>query len=168
MKKKFNTMKFQTITYPDVGNGVGCRVVLWIQGCTHHCHNCQNPQTWDFHKGRDFTKEYKEKLFNILSLPYIKGLTLSGGDPLDSFEDTLSLVKEIKEMFPDKDIWLYTGYTFEEILKSNKSDILPFIDYIVDGTYKEELKDTTLAFRGSSNQIIWENKDGEFVKSSLN
>lgn len=161
-------MKFQTITYPDVGNGVGCRVVLWIQGCTHHCHNCQNPQTWDFHKGRDFTKEYKEKLFNILSLPYIKGLTLSGGDPLDSFEDTLSLVKEIKEMFPDKDIWLYTGYTFEEILKSNKSDILPFIDYIVDGTYKEELKDTTLAFRGSSNQIIWENKDGEFVKSSLN
>ena len=71
-------------------------------------------------------------------------------------------------MFPDKDIWLYTGYTFEEILKSNKSDILPFIDYIVDGTYKEELKDTTLAFRGSSNQIIWENKDGEFVKSSLN
>lgn len=161
-------MKFQTITYPDVGNGVGCRVVLWIQGCTHHCRNCQNPQTWDFHKGRDFTKEYKEKLFNILSLPYIKGLTLSGGDPLDSFEDTLSLVKEIKEMFPDKDIWLYTGYTFEEILKSNKSDILPFIDYIVDGTYKEELKDTTLAFRGSSNQIIWENKDGEFVKSSLN
>lgn len=161
-------MKFQTITYPDVGNGVGCRVVLWIQGCTHHCCNCQNPQTWDFHKGRDFTKEYKEKLFNILSLPYIKGLTLSGGDPLDSFEDTLSLVKEIKEMFPDKDIWLYTGYTFEEILKSNKSDILPFIDYIVDGTYKEELKDTTLAFRGSSNQIIWENKDGEFVKSSLN
>ena len=157
-------MKFQTITYPDVG----CRVVLWIQGCTHHCRNCQNPQTWDFHKGRDFTKEYKEKLFNILSLPYIKGLTLSGGDPLDSFEDTLSLVKEIKEMFPDKDIWLYTGYTFEEILKSNKSDILPFIDYIVDGTYKEELKDTTLAFRGSSNQIIWENKDGEFVKSSLN
>lgn len=161
-------MKFQTITYPDVGNGVGCRVVLWIQGCTHHCRNCQNPQTWDFHKGRNFTKEYKEKLFNILSLPYIKGLTLSGGDPLDSFEDTLSLVKEIKEMFPDKDIWLYTGYTFEEILKSNKSDILPFIDYIVDGTYKEELKDTTLAFRGSSNQIIWENKDGEFVKSSLN
>ena len=161
-------MKFQTITYPDVGNGVGCRVVLWIQGCTHHCRNCQNPQTWDFHKGRDFTKEYKEKLFNILSLPYIKGLTLSGGDPLDSFEDTLSLVKEIKEMFPDKDIWLYTGYTFEEILESNKSDILPFVDYIVDGTYKEELKDTTLAFRGSSNQIIWENKDGEFVKSSLN
>lgn len=161
-------MRFQYITYPDIGNGKGCRAVLWIQGCSHHCQGCHNPETWDFCKGREFTDEYMEELINIINLPYIKGLTLSGGDPLDSFEDVYKLLVEVKEKCKGKDVWLYTGYTLDEIQSSEKSKILPLIDVLVDGLYKEKLRDVTLAFRGSSNQTIWENKNGELVKSSLN
>lgn len=161
-------MRFQSITYPEISNGIGCRVVLWVQGCTHHCKFCHNKQTWDFCQGKVFTEEYKIKLKNILKLPYIKGLTISGGEPLDSFKDVYNLVYEIKQDFKDKDIWLFTGYKLTEIIKSEKSIILPYIDYIVDDVFDYKLKDTTLAFRGSSNQTIWENKNGKFIKSSLN
>ena len=161
-------MKFQTITYPDISNGKGCRVVLWIQGCSHHCQGCHNPETWDFCKGREFTDEYKKKLIEIINLPYIKGLTLSGGDPLDSFDDVYKLLIEVKEKCKDKDVWLYTGYTLEEIRSSDKSKVLPLINVLVDGLFQEDKRNVTLAFRGSSNQIIWEKKNGKFVKSSLN
>lgn len=161
-------MKFQTITFPDVSNGKGCRAVLWIQGCSHHCQGCHNPETWDFCKGREFTEEYKDKLISIINLPYIQGVTLSGGDPLDSFDDVYKLLLEVKERCKDKDIWLYTGYTLEEIQNSEKRKILPMINVLVDGLYEEKKRDITLAFRGSSNQTIWENHNGEFVKSSLN
>lgn len=161
-------MRFRNITYPDISNGKGCRVVLWVQGCSHHCKNCQNPETWDFCQGREFTEEYKNKLIELINLPYIKGLTLSGGDPLDSCEDVYNLLLEVKNKCRGKDIWLYTGYTIDEIKSSDKSKVLPFIDVLVDGLYKEELRNISLPFRGSSNQTIWENKNGEFVKSSLN
>lgn len=161
-------MRFQSITYPDISNGKGCRVVLWIQGCSHHCQGCHNPETWDFCKGREFTEEYKDKLISIINLPYIQGVTLSGGDPLDSFDDVYKLLLEVKERCNDKDIWLYTGYTLEEIQNSEKRKILPMINVLVDGLYEEKKRDITLAFRGSSNQTIWKNKNGEFVKSSLN
>lgn len=147
-------MRFHNITYPDVNNGEGCRVTLWVAGCTHHCKGCHNPQTWSFKSGREFTEDIKNKLYNVLRLPYIKGITLSGGDPLDSFDDIFELVKDIKNSFNDKDIWLFSGYTLEDIQNSEKSVILGYIDVLVDGEFKEELKDLSLKFRGSSNQRI--------------
>lgn len=147
-------MRFHNITYPDVNNGEGCRVTLWVAGCTHHCKGCHNPQTWSFKSGREFTEDIKNKLYNVLKLPYIKGITLSGGDPLDSFDDIFELVKDIKNNFNDKDIWLFSGYTLEDIQNSEKNIILEYIDVLVDGEFKEELKDLSLKFRGSSNQRI--------------
>lgn len=162
-------MNISGISYPDVNNGLGCRITLWVAGCSHHCKGCQNKETWDKKSGRVFSKEDKDKLFEILSKPYIKGLTLSGGDPLDSFNEVLQLVKEIRETFgPTKDIWLYTGYTLEQINNSEKKEILPYINYLVDGLFELDKRDITLKFRGSTNQIIWENKDGKFEKSELN
>lgn len=161
-------MRYRDITCPDVCNGTGCRVILWLQGCTHHCKGCQNPETWCFNGGKEFDTKAKDKLIELLKLPYIKGLTLSGGDPLDSYQDVYKLLVELKERFKDKDIWLYTGYTLDEIENSDKHIVLDYIDYLIDGTYQEKLRDITLAFRGSSNQTIWEKKNGKFVKSSLN
>lgn len=161
-------MNISGISYPDVNNGLGCRVTLWVAGCSHHCKGCQNKETWDKKSGRIFSKEDKEKLFEILSKPYIKGLTLSGGDPLDSFNEVLQLVKEIRETFGStKDIWLYTGYTLYQINNSEKKEILPYINYLVDGLFELDKRDITLKFRGSTNQIIWENNDGKFEKSEL-
>ncbi len=162
-------MKYFNITYPDVNNGIGCRCSLWISGCTHHCKGCHNKETWNFSSGKEFTSETKDKLFNILKLPYIKGLTLTGGDPLDSFDDVLTLVIDIKSSFKDKDIWLYTGYSLEDIKNSNKSDILSYVDFIVDGEYKESLRDISIAFRGSTNQTIWEkDENNRWFESILN
>lgn len=160
-------MRYENITYPDVNNGNGCRVTLWISGCTHHCKGCQNRQTWDFNSGNVFDDNAKEKLIEILKLPYIKGLTLSGGDPLCSYNDTLILIKEIKEVLPNKDIWLYTGFTFETI-KGKMNEVLDYVDVIVDGEFIEDKRDITLAFRGSSNQRIWEKNNGVFKLSDLN
>ena len=162
-------MNISGISYPDVNNGLGCRVTLWVSGCSHHCKGCQNKETWDKKSGRVFSKEDKDKLFEILSKPYIKGLTLSGGDPLDSFDEVLQVVKEIRDTFGStKDIWLYTGYTLDQINNSEKKEILPYINYLVDGLFELDKRDITLKFRGSTNQIIWENKDGKFEKSELN
>ena len=162
-------MNISGISYPDVNNGLGCRVTLWVSGCSHHCKGCQNKETWDKKSGRIFSKEDKDKLYEILSKPYIKGLTLSGGDPLDSFDEVLQVVKEIRDTFGStKDIWLYTGYTLEQINNSEKKEILPYINYLVDGLFELDKRDITLKFRGSTNQIIWINKDGKFEKSELN
>lgn len=148
-------MNYQRITYTDINNGTGCRVTLWVSGCTHHCKGCHNKCTWDFNGGKPFDAEAKEKLFSVLSLPYIKGLTLSGGDPMDSYLEVADLVHEVKCKFPKKDIWMYTGYTLHEAAKKDVLSMLDEIDYVVDGEYVEEKRDTSLAFRGSSNQIIW-------------
>lgn len=148
-------MNIENITYPDVNNGLGCRVTLWVSGCIHHCNGCHNPQTWNFNHGILFGKEQKEKLFEILALPYIKGITLSGGDPLCSYDDCFNLVKEISEKFPNKDIWLYTGYTLDEIYNLGKDEILSYIDVLVDGKFDSTKMDRSLAFRGSTNQKIW-------------
>lgn len=161
-------MRFQNITYPDVSNGTGCRVVLWLQGCSHHCEGCHNPETWDFLKGREFTDEYKEKLIEALNLPYIKGLTLSGGDPLDSYEEVYELLKEVREKCKGKDVWLYTGYRMDDIKGTDRSKVLSLVDVVVDGPFMQGLRNVTLAFRGSSNQIIWKKVNGDFVKSDLN
>lgn len=147
-------MRIHSITYPDINNGTGCRVTLWVSGCIHHCKGCHNKETWDFESGREFTDSDKNIIFDILDKPYIKGLTLSGGDPLCSYDDTLKLVKEVKEKYKDKDIWLYSGFTFD-IIKRDYNEILNYIDVVVDGKFNEDLKDVSLKFRGSSNQNIW-------------
>lgn len=163
-------MKYQKITYPDVNNGLGCRATLWVSGCTHHCKGCHNKCTWSFDKGKEYDESVEEKMFSLISEPYIKGLTLSGGDPLDNYDSVLGIVKRFRERFGnEKDIWLYTGYVLSDVMLSDKREILDYVDYAVDGEFNISLKDITLAFRGSSNQIIWEkNSDGDFVKSILN
>lgn len=147
-------MNYHSILSCDVANYIGCRVVLFISGCIHHCKGCQNPHTWDFNGGKLFDDVAKKFLFDSLSKDYIKGLTLSGGDPLCSYNDVLELCKEVKKLFPNKDICIYTGYTLEQLIKLDMSEILDYIDVLIDGRFIEELKDLSLSFRGSSNQRI--------------
>jgi anaerobic ribonucleoside-triphosphate reductase activating protein len=140
----------------SIGNGLGCRCVLWCSGCSLRCSGCFNPETWDFDAGKPFDEKAKQFLFEQLSKPYIKGLTISGGHALESenFETIIHLVKEVKAKFPTKDIWLYTGYLYEELYYRDISRILLYIDVLVDGPYIEEQRDITLAFRGSRNQRL--------------
>ena len=150
-------MKYLKITSPDIENGPGCRVTLWIPGCTHKCPGCHNAWTADYNQGKEFTIDSFEEICSILDKPYIKGLTISGGDPLDQNDEVLAdlcqLVFDIKEKFPDKDIWLYTGYMIEQ-LKGLQLDVLHYVDVLVDGPFIQDWKDTTLPFRGSTNQRI--------------
>ena len=136
-----------------MNNGSGLRCVLWVSGCTHHCHNCQNPQTWDCQSGIPFDKKAKKELYAELSQDYISGLTLSGGDPLhpQNIQEVTNLVKEVKKKFPQKNIWLYTGFVFEEI---KELEIIQYIDVLVDGEYIDELRNVKLHWRGSSNQRV--------------
>ena len=154
-------MNYIKITKNDIANGPGVRCVLWVAGCNLHCKGCHNPQTWDCNAGQLFDNVAKQTLFEALDKPYIQGITISGGHPLDphNFEDVLALVKGIKEKFPNKDIWLYTGYLYEELYYREISRILLYIDVLVDGPYIEEQRDITLAFRGSRNQRLIDVKE---------
>lgn len=146
-------MRYHNITKDDMLNGDGLRVVLWVAGCEHNCPNCQNPVTWDINGGLEFDAAAKDELFAEIDKPYISGITFSGGDPLhpQNREDVGRLIGEYIEKFPDKTIWLYTGYEWNEIKD------LPFmnnIDILVDGKYIDALKDVNLPWRGSSNQKV--------------
>ena len=154
-------MNYIKIDKTSIGNGLGWRVVLWVTGCGLNCKGCHNPQTWDCNAGQLFDEKSKQFLFEQLSKPYIKGVSISGGHPLDphNFEDVLALVKEIKEKFPNKDIWLYTGYLYEELYYREISRILLYIDVLVDGPYIDEQRDITLAFCGSRNQRLIDIKE---------
>ena len=134
-------------------NGDGLRVVLWLSGCSHCCKECQNPITWDPNGGLPFDQEAKEELFEELSKDYISGITLSGGDPLyyGNRTEVLALLKEIREAFPEKTVWLYTGFVWEVI---SNLEIMDYVDVLVDGEFVLELKDTQLYWRGSSNQNV--------------
>lgn len=146
-------MNYHKIEKYSIANGTGIRVVLWVSGCTCYCRNCQNPQTWGFNSGVLFDENAKQELFEALDKPYIQGITFSGGHPLENknISTVYNLCKEIKEKFPTKDIWLYTGYLFEDI---NSYLIMKYIDVLVDGKYIEEQKDLTLPFCGSKNQRV--------------
>lgn len=150
-------MKYLSITSPDINNGEGCRVTLWIPGCSHKCRGCHNKWTWNYDQGNVFTDETYNKLYNILNKSYIEGLTLSGGDPLDQPEnilkDILSLVKKVKTDFPNKNIWVYTGYYYEDLNDSQK-EILKYCDVLVDGPFIKSCRNISIAFRGSDNQRI--------------
>ena len=147
-------IRFHNISTCDVNNGEGFRVTLWVAGCSHHCKGCQNEQTWDFCGGRPFTEADKEYLFSELDKSYIQGLSLYGVDPFYTFHYVLELTREVRSAYPTKDIWLYTGYTIEQIESGYMAEILPLLDVVVDGRYIESERDVTLAFRGSRNQRI--------------
>lgn len=146
-------MNYHNITKDDMLNGDGLRVVLWLAGCTHRCPGCQNPITWDINGGIPFDENAKKEIFNELEKEHISGITLSGGDPLhpSSLPQVRELVYEIKEKFPTKTIWLYTGFDFEDI---RNVDFIKDIDVIVDGKFVLELLDVQLHWKGSSNQRV--------------
>lgn len=146
-------MKYHNITQYDMNNGIGLRTVLWVSHCEHKCLNCQNQQTWDKNGGIIFDEKVKEELFNDLADETIQGITFSGGDPLSNLnrDEILYLAKEIKEKFPDKDIWCYTGYEWHDV--QNLKGI-EYIDVVVDGKFEEELSVPSPKWCGSQNQKI--------------
>ena len=165
-------MNYHKIEKASVANGTGIRVVLWVSGCSLHCRGCHNPETWSLNSGKLFDNEAKKELFESLNKPYIQGITFSGGHPLENenVEDVYLLIKEIREKFPTKDIWLYTGYTlnyiFQEVFldmfnvnNMYRKEVVRMCDVIVDGPYIEEQRDITLKFRGSKNQRIIDVKE---------
>lgn len=158
-------MNYHNITYPDMNNGDGLRVCLWLSGCSHHCKGCQNPQTWNPNNGIKFDDKAFNELFDELEKDYISGITLTGGDPLYIYNlsEVYGICSFIKRHCPGKTVWIYTGYTWEEILENHGENsygnderqlILKYCDVLVDGEYKEELRDITLKWRGSSNQRV--------------
>ena len=156
-------MNYGTIKKNDIANGEGVRVSLFVSGCTHHCRNCFNEEAWDFSYGNPFTPETEEEMLDALSPDYINGLTLLGGEPLEPENQRalLPFLKRVRERFPEKDIWCYTGYLMDkELLEESRARcevtdrMLGMIDVLVDGRFVEGLKDISLPFRGSSNQRI--------------
>lgn len=158
-------MNYAKIRKCDVANGPGVRVSLFVSGCNHHCKNCFNRDAWDFNYGNKFTEEQEEQIMEDLKPEYITGLSVLGGEPFEQTnqEGLAPLVKKVKQTYPDKKIWCYTGFTFdkqilgkmiEEEHRDTTKQMLENIDYIVDGRFVEELKDPKLQFRGSSNQRI--------------
>lgn len=146
-------MKYLNILDCDIVDGNGIRVSLFVSGCSHHCKGCHNPESWDAFNGKEFTEETVNKLLTLLDRDYVDGITITGGDPLmlgNRYEVT-KLCKLLKEKFPNKSIWLYTGYEFEEI---EALEVLQYIDVLVDGPFKLDLRDISLAFKGSSNQRV--------------
>lgn len=146
-------MRYHNITKDDMLNGDGLRVVLWVAGCDHCCKGCQNPCTWDPNGGIPFDDAAKQEIFDQLDKSYISGITFSGGDPLHIANrmGVLELMKEIKEKYPNKTIWMYTGYLWEEV-----KDLphMQYTDVLVDGEFECDKKDNTLLWKGSSNQRV--------------
>lgn len=158
-------MKYAKIKKCDVANGPGVRVSLFVSGCNHHCKNCFNREAWDFNYGKEFTEDEQNEIIEDLKPEYITGLSLLGGEPFErtNQEGLVPLLKKVKEKYPNKKIWCYTGFTFDnqiigEMIKKEgrktTKEMLENIDYIVDGKFIEELKDPKLRFKGSSNQRI--------------
>lgn len=175
-------MRYAQIVPFEVCNGKYAGVSVFVQGCSFHCPGCFNPGAWAFNGGKEFTAEVKDKLLTLVSKPYIKRVSILGGEPLvyENLQGVLKLVRELKGEFPEKTIWIYTGYTMEEILNQNpslsicnrkaneslllKRDVLRDCDVVVDGRFEIDKRDVTLRFRGSSNQIVWKKQDGVWVK----
>lgn len=156
-------MNYATIKKLDVANGRGLRVSLFVSGCTHHCKGCFNPETWNFRYGEPFTKEIEDKILEYMSPGYISGLSLLGGEPFEPENQAalLPFLRRVKERYPDKNIWCYSGYDFEkDMLTGNLGpweitrEMLSYIDILVDGEFVLEKKNPNLRFRGSSNQRV--------------
>lgn len=165
-------MRVASMRSLDISNGENVGVSLFVQGCGRHCYNCFNPETWDFNSGKEYTEETKNKFLELIDRPYIKRVSILGGEPLaeQNLNDVLSLIKEIRISFPEKTIWLYTGYTWEQLVYSRmpsgvgkekeflnwnrRNEIISNIDICIDGEYVDNLKDLTLKWRGSKNQRV--------------
>jgi anaerobic ribonucleoside-triphosphate reductase activating protein len=157
-------MNYIKIDPCDLNNGDGCRVVLWTAGCEHACKGCHNPETWNSHQGTRFGLKELKEIIDYLSNSYIKGITFSGGDPLSkrNRKKTIQIASILKHRFPEKDIWIWTGYCLAQLSNIDLSNF----DVIVDGKYIEELKDPNLKLRGSSNQNVYKRINSEFKKIS--
>lgn len=158
-------MNYATIKWTDIANGEGVRISLFVSGCTHRCKNCFNEVAWDFAYGEPFTKDVQERILQGLESSFIEGLSLLGGEPLEpqNQEALYPFVKAVRERFPQKSIWCYTGFVWDEktgeLTALNKNtpltkDLISLFDVLVDGPFVEELKDIRLKFRGSSNQRV--------------
>lgn len=178
-------MRYASIREMDISNGQGLGVSLFVQGCYFHCKNCFNSETWDFNDGKEWTNEIKEKFLKLINRDYIERVTILGGEPLvdQNVEDVLDLVKEIREKFPNKKIWIYTGYKWKAILYpvvtddfnperdrilQIRRDILNYIDVLVDEKFEDDKKDLTLKWKGSTNQHVIDVKrsleEGEIIE----
>lgn len=155
-------MKYATIKTVDIANGTGVRVSLFVSGCTHRCPECFNEIAWDFNYGQEFNQETIDLILKALEPSHIAGLTLLGGEPMELInqEGLLPLLQQVRKMYPDKDIWCYTGYLYEDLLPGGKvhgpysDEILSYLDILVDGPFILAQKNIRLKFRGSENQRI--------------
>lgn len=147
------SLHYQGVEPDSILNGEGIRVVLWLSGCSHHCKGCQNPQTWDPNSGSDNIEHAFELVCEELDHDWVSGLTLSGGDPLypDSIPEVTNFVKRIKEKYPNKTIWMYTGFEYEYV---KHLEVLEYVDVLVDGKFVEDLKDVNYPWAGSTNQKV--------------
>lgn len=161
-------MNYSNIKRRDIADGIGVRVTLFVSGCTHHCKGCFQPETWDFDYGQPFDEAAKKVIFSELAQPFVNGLTLLGGEPFepDNQRGLLPLLREVKGRFPDKTVWAYSGYTWEELTGNSRArceatdELLSLIDVLVDGEFVEALRNITLRFRGSANQRLLDVKAG--------
>lgn len=155
-------MNYCNIKRRDIADGIGVRVTLFVSGCTHHCKGCFQPETWDFAYGQPFDAAAERVIFDELAQTFVNGLTLLGGEPFEPVNQRglLPLLRAVKENYPGKTIWAYSGYTWEELTGDSRArceatdELLSLLDVLVDGEFMEERKDITLRFRGSSNQRI--------------
>ncbi len=156
-------MNYGEIKNCDIADGIGVRVSLFVSGCTNHCEGCFQPQTWDFDYGEEFTEETEEYILSLLRPSYIDGLTLLGGEPFEPSNQQVLLpfLRQVKERYPDKSIWAYTGFTLEALRTEGThchcdatEEMLSYLDVLVDGKFEQSKKDITLRFRGSTNQRV--------------
>ena len=147
-------MRYNLIRKMDIADGPGVRVSIFMQGCAFHCKNCFNTETWDFNGGKEFTNDTINEVLDLCNQGHIKGLSILGGEPLhpNNIEGTTKLAKAFKEKYPEKNLWVWSGFKFDEDLQGK--EVLNYIDVLVDGQYKDELHDFTLKWRGSSNQRV--------------
>ncbi len=146
-------MRYNLIRKMDISNGPGVRVSIFMQGCEFHCKNCFNPETWNFKDGKEFNAQTIDKVLELCEKDYVVGLSILGGEPMHqaNIEGTKKLAKAFKEKYPNKSVWAWSGFRFEDL---KDKDVLKYIDVLVDGQYKDELHDPTLKWRGSSNQRV--------------
>ena len=149
-------MNYSALYDCDLANGDGWRVSLFVSGCSLHCKGCFNSQAWSFNCGREYTRATEDKIIQLLDRPYIRGLSILGGNPTEpqNEQDLVKLCKRVKKELPGKDIWLWTGHTMEELTDRNDR-LIPLCDVVVEGRFVEELKDPSLKWRGSSNQRVF-------------
>ena len=155
-------MYYSVIKPVDIADGVGVRVTLFVSGCTHHCKGCFQPQTWAFDYGQPYTQQTEDEILSLLQPPYIRGLTLLGGEPMepDNQRALLHLLQRVRTELPQKDVWCYSGYTLDQLTEQSRArcevtdELLTMIDVLVDGEFVEEKRNISLKFRGSENQRL--------------